>query len=131
MFLLLMLCIGMAMFISPFQMQGAPLQFESHESLEAWAGSAVGGGRLYEVGPEAPGLYYADRSFTSGVYSSELAVYIQAGDGYTLVLYLPLKRMVQRRVRVQDEALIIEERPQGQAEGAVEMMVPLRMLGGF
>ncbi len=128
--LLLMLSMGMMLAISPGVVQGPPLQFESHESLEAWAGSTPGGGRLYEVGPEAPGLYCADRSYTSGVYSSELALYAQADDSYKLVLYLPLKRFVQRKAWVQDESLIIEERAMGQKEGSVEMNVPLRMLDG-
>ena len=130
--LLLMLSMGMMLAISPVGVQGPPLQFESHDSLEAWAASTVGGGRLYGVGPEAPGLYCADRSYTFGVYSSELAVYMQTDDdGYTLVLYLPLKRFVQRKAWVQDETLIIEERAMGQREGSVEMKVPLRMLSGI
>ena len=130
--LLLMLSMGMMLTISPVGVQGpAPLQFESHDSLEAWAGATFGGGRLYGVGPEAPGLYCADRSYTSGVYSSELAVYMQTDDGYRLVLYLPLKRFVQRKAWVQDETLVIEERAMGKTEGSVEMKVPLRMLSGI
>jgi hypothetical protein len=121
----------MMLAISPVGAQGPPLQFESHDSLEAWAGSTPGGGRLYEVGPEAPGLYCADRSYTSGVYSSELAVYMQTDDGYALVLYLPFKLGAQRKAWVQEETLVIEERPMGRSEDSVEMKVPLRMLSGI
>ena len=129
--LLSMLSMTMMLAISQVEMQGPPLEFESHDSLEVWAEtSTFGGGRLYRLGPEALGLYCADRSYTSGVYSSELALYAQADDSYKLVLYLPLKRFVQRKAWVQDESLIIEERAMGQKEGSVEMNVPLRMLDG-
>jgi len=127
-----MLGMAMTLAISPVGAQGPPLEFEDHDSLEAWAQeSTFGGGRLYRLGQEALGLYCADRSYTSGVYSSELALYMQADDGYSLVLYLPLKRFVQRKAWVQDETLIIEERPNGQREGSVEMKVPLRMLSAM
>ncbi len=128
----LVLGIGMMLTISPLAVQGLPpLEFESHDSLEAWAeGSSFGGGRLYRLGPEALELYCADRSYTSGVYSSELGLYMQADDSYRLVLYLPLKRFVQRKAWVQDETLIIEERVMGETEGSVEMKVPLQMLRG-
>ena len=118
--------------ISPSGLQGPPSEFESHASLEAWTeGSTFGGGRLYRVGAEALGLYCADRSYTSGVYSSELAFYVQADDSYRLVLYLPLKRFVQRKAWVQGETLIIEERAMGTTEDSVEMKVPLKMLSGI
>jgi len=93
--LLSMLSMTMMLAISQVEVQGPPLEFESHDSLEVWAEtSTFGGGRLYRLGPEALGLYCADRSYTSGVYSSELALYAQADDSYKLVLYLPLKRFV-------------------------------------
>jgi len=123
---------AMMLVISPVEVEGPPLEFESHDLLEAWAeGSTFGGGRLYRLGPDAQGLYCADRSHTSGVYSSELALYVQSGDSYRLVLYLPVKRFVQRKAWVQDETVIIEERAMGQREGRVEMRVPLRMLNGI
>lgn len=128
----LLLSMGMMLAITPAGVQGPPLEFESHDSLEVWTkGSTFGGGRLYRLGPDALGLYCADRSYTSGVYSSELALYVQADDSYRLVLYLPMKRFVQRKARVQEEILIIEERAMGKAEGSVEMKVPLRMLSGI
>ena len=93
--LLLMLGLGMILTLSPVALQAPPLEFESHESLEVWAkGSTLGGGRLYRLGSEALGLYCADRSYTSGIYSSELAFYVRTDDSYRLVLYLPLKRFV-------------------------------------
>lgn len=127
--LLLMLGIGLMLASSPVGAQGPPLRFESYQALEAWAGSASGGGMLYEVDADKPGLYYADRSYTSGVYSSELAVYLRTDDGYALVLYLPLKLGAQRKAWVQDGTLFIEERPMGKSEESMQMKVPLRMLG--
>ena len=129
--LLSILSLAMVLAISPVQVQGPPLEFESHDLLEAWAeGSSLGGGRLYRLGPDALGLYCVDRSHTSGVYSSELALYVQSDDSYRLVLYLPLKSFVQRKAWVQDKTVIVEERAMGQKEGSVEMSVPLRMLSG-
>jgi hypothetical protein len=129
--LLLVFSVGTMLAISPVGAQGPPLQFEGHDALEAWAGSTPGGGRLYELGPEAPGLFCADRSYTSGVYSSELAVYLKTDDGYALVLYLPFKLGAQRKAWVQDETLVIEERPMGRSEDSVKMKVPLQMLSGI
>ena len=128
----LVIGMGMMLTISPVGAQGPPLEFESHDSLATWAeGSTFGGGRLYRLGPEALGLYCADRSYTSGVHSSELAFYVHAKDSYRLVLYLPLKRLVQRKAWVQDETLIIEEHAMGQRDGSAEMKVPLQMLSGI
>ena len=129
--LLLMLSMAMMLGISQVGVQGPPLEFESHESLEAWAEESIFGGRLYRLGPEALGLHCADRSHTSGVYSSELALYVAVDDSYKLALYLPIKRFVQRKAWIQDETVIIEERSMGQGEGSVEMRVPLRMLSGI
>ena len=79
----LVLSLGMMLTTSQSGAQGPPLEFESQESLEAWAtGSTFGGGRLYRLGPEVLDLYCADRSHTSGVYSSELALYVQADSSY-------------------------------------------------
>ncbi|GAH15547.1 unnamed protein product, partial [marine sediment metagenome] len=108
--LLPMLTVAMLMAVSPVTAQGPPLEFENHEALNLWAGSSPAGGRLYPLGPEELGLFCADRSYTSGITSSEMAVYVQSGDVYKLALYLPLKHFVQRMATIQDETLIIEER---------------------
>ena len=131
--LLSMLSMAMMLAVSPVTAQGPPLEFEDRDSLEVWARSSPAGGRLYPLGPEELGFYCADRSYTSGILSSELAVYVKTGvdDVHKLVLYLPLKDFVQRRAEMQDETLIIEERSFDESEGTVQMTVPLRMLSGF
>jgi hypothetical protein len=128
-----MVSLALVLALSPPGQQGPPLQFESHDALEAWAsGSTFGGGRLYRIESDAMELYCADRSHTSGVYSSELALFMGVGDGnYKLALYLPFKRMVQRNVRLQGETLVIQERPQDTTGAGVEMTVPLQMLSGI
>jgi hypothetical protein len=84
---------GMMLTASPSEVQAPPLEFESHDSLQAWAKeSAFDEGRVYRLGPAALGLYCADRSHTSGVYSSELALYVRKDGSYRLVLYLPSSR---------------------------------------
>lgn len=121
------LCLGLT--VQKPAVQPPPLHFESHESLQAWAEASVGGGSVYRLGPDAVGLYGADRSYTFGVYSSELGLYRHSDDGFRLVLYLPYKHFVQRKAWVEGDTLIIEERPNGQTDGSVQMRVPLQMVG--
>ena len=131
--LLSMLSMAMILAVPQATPEGPPLEFENHNSLQVWSGSSPAGGRLYPLGQEELGLYCADRSYTSGISSSELAIYVRTGvdEIHKLVLYLPLKHFVQRLASIQDETLIIEERSEDESEGSVQMTVPLRMLSGF
>lgn len=66
-------------------------EFTSIDDLRRWTEtSTLGGGRLDEAEFEGHDFAFAYRSYTSGVKSSDAAIYVRDGQGWKLVKAYPV-----------------------------------------
>ncbi len=111
--------------VSASHAQDIPVSnFESYSELEQWVSSAFGGGTLERLGET--NYFSANRMHTSGIQSSEVAIYLREGDSFRLMLYLLVKMMVHRKVRLKNDAIVITE--VGDGPNGDQIIVPIRLL---
>ncbi len=66
-------------------------EFATEAELKTWTeNSTLGGGRIEKTTFEGRDFIFSYRSYTSGVKSSDAAVYMQDGEGWTLVKAYPV-----------------------------------------
>jgi hypothetical protein len=91
-----------------------PAQVSTVDELRNWAESGFGGGRVDELDLLGHTPYIADRSWTSGVYSSEVGIYVRSGEGLVLRYSIPLQHMHYHKFLVKNDRLVIFRGDQSQ-----------------
>ena len=82
-------------------------RFESLRELSNWAKSSVFGGHVEEFLIGGKKVFVVDRSWTSGVFSSEIGVYVPDGEELVLRYSTPPMHMFYHKFKVENGDLII------------------------
>jgi len=91
-------------------------EFSSQEELQQWTeNSTMGGGRVEAADFEGRKFIFAYRSYTSGVKSSDAAVYMQDGDNWRLVKAYPLVMGKWIVAEKQDDTVIFRPEDEGKS----------------
>jgi hypothetical protein len=101
-----------------------PDKFGSIEHLKRWAESGFGGGHVEELTLSDRKIFIADRCWTSGVYSSEVGIYIHSASGLILRYSIPVQHMYYHKFLVKgDRLIILRGGPKGYENVIVELSV--------
>jgi hypothetical protein len=101
-----------------------PDKFSSIEHLKRWAESGFGGGHLEELTLSGRKIFIADRCWTSGVYSSEVGIYVHSASDLILRYSIPVQHMYYHKFLIKgDRLIILRGGPKGYENVIVELSV--------